>query len=204
MEFTALDGGVAVLVLISGILAYARGFIRETLAILAWIAATVAAFYFAPQLEPLVKEIPIVGEFLTNSCELATIAAFAAVFAAGLLVLSIFTPLFASAVKRSAVSGLDQALGFLFGVARGVILVAIGLVVYDRIISTQSTPMIDDSQTARIFQRVQDQLNESIPVEAPQWVLARYAELMANCEGGASLTAPETAPEADSGTSTDQ
>ncbi len=204
MEFTALDGGVAVIVLVSGILAYARGFIRETLAIFAWIAAAIAAYYFAPQLEPLVKEIPVVGEFLTDSCELATVAAFAAVFTVGLLVLSIFTPLFASAVKRSAVSGLDQAVGFLFGVARGVILVAIALVVYDRIVSTQPTPMIDDSQTARIFQRVLDQLNESIPVEAPEWILARYADLMANCEGGSSLIVPETAPESDGGTSTDQ
>ena len=47
MEFTALDGGVAVVTLISGILAYARGFIRETLAIGAWVVAAVAAFYFA-------------------------------------------------------------------------------------------------------------------------------------------------------------
>ena len=36
-----------------------------------------------------------------------------------LLLISIFIPLFAGAVQRSALGGVDQALGFLFGVLRG-------------------------------------------------------------------------------------
>ena len=195
MEFTAVDGGVAVIVLISGILAYARGFMREAMAIVAWVAAAFAAFYFAPQVEPLVKEIPVVGEFLVDSCELSTIAAFAAVFALSLVVVSIFTPLFAGAVQRSAIGGLDQGLGFLFGIARGLLLVAIALVVYDRIVSSQPVPMIDDSQTAKIFAQVQDSLNEQIPVEAPEWILARYEELVGNCASPTTLPQAETAPE---------
>ncbi len=49
-----------------------------------------------------------------DSCELATIAAFAVVFALALVVFSIFTPLFSSLVQRSAVGGIDQGIGFLF------------------------------------------------------------------------------------------
>ena len=70
MEFTALDGGVAVITLISGILAYARGFVREVLAIAAWVVAAVAAYYFAPDLAPLTAEVPVVGEFLQAVSEL--------------------------------------------------------------------------------------------------------------------------------------
>ena len=46
------------------------------MAIAGWIAAAVLAFIFAPQVEPLVREIPVVGEFLADSCELSIIGAF--------------------------------------------------------------------------------------------------------------------------------
>lgn len=181
MEFTAVDGGIAVLILISGILAYARGFMREVLAILTWVVAAIAGYYFAPQVQPLIAEVPVIGKFLQGNCELATIAAFAAVFAATLLVVSLFTPLFSGAVRRSAIGGFDQALGFIFGVARGVVLVAIAFVVYQNVVSTGPVPMIDNSQSSKIFANLETQVNKQIPADAPKWFETRYAEVMKNC-----------------------
>ena len=106
--FTLVDGGVALLVLISGILAFSRGFVREAMSILGWVVAAVAAYYLAPRAEPLVREIPILTDFLGESCELSTIAAFAAVFAVALVIVSIFTPLFSSVVQRSALAILPR------------------------------------------------------------------------------------------------
>ena len=85
--------------------------VREAMAIIGWIAAAVLAFLFAATAEPLVKEIPYVGDYLRDSCELSIIAAFAAVFAIALVLVSLFTPLFASVVQRSALGGLDRGLG---------------------------------------------------------------------------------------------
>ena len=178
--FTLVDGVVAVVIVISAILAYSRGFVREAMAILGWIAAAVLAFIFAPTVEPLVKEIPVVGSYLQDSCELAIIAAFAAVFAVALVVVSVFTPLFASIVQRSALGGLDQGLGFFFGVLRGLLLVAVALVVYDRVVSSP-VPMVDDSRTAKIFQRTQASIDEQIPEDAPGWIVQRYEQLVGNC-----------------------
>ena len=118
--FTIIDGVVAVVIVLSALLAYGRGLVRELMAIVGWIAAAVLAFLFAPQVEPLVRELPYVGEFLADSCELSVIGAFALVFAAALIVVSLFTPLFSSLVHRSMLGGLDQGLGFIFGVVRGV------------------------------------------------------------------------------------
>lgn len=186
MEFTAVDGGVAVLILVSGILAYARGFMREILAILTWVAAAVAGYYFAPQVQPMITEVPVIGAFLRDNCELGTVAAFAAVFAGTLLVFSLFTPLFSGAVRRSAAGGLDQALGFLFGIARGVVLVAIAFVVYQRVVSTGPVAMIDNSQSAKIFAQLEEQVNAAIPASAPTWIEDRYKEVMANCPAPAA------------------
>lgn len=192
--FTVVDGGVALVIVVSAILAYSRGFVREAMSIAGWVAAAVLAFLFAPRVEPLIREIPVLNEFLGDSCELSIIAAFAVVFGISLVVVSIFTPLFSSAVQRSALGGVDQGLGFLFGVARGVLLVAIALVVYDRLVLTESIPMIDDSRTNEIFANVQQNLNDSIPEDAPGWIVARYEELVGAC--GAPVTTPEvTLPE---------
>lgn len=180
--FTLVDGIVAVVVVLSAVLAYSRGFVREALAIGGWIAAAVAAFFFAPAVEPLVKEIPVINEFLGGNCELAMILAFAIVFAVALIVVSLFAPVFSSAVQNSAISGLDQGLGFLFGVARGLLLVIVALVVYDRLVIGEPIPMVDESRTALLFGEVQNQINDAIPEEAPRWIVGRYEELIANCE----------------------
>jgi len=179
--FTIVDAIVAAVIVISAILAYSRGFVREAMAILGWILAAVLAFIFAPRAEPLVKEIPVLGDYLADSCELAIIAAFAAVFAVALVVVSLFTPLFSSMVQRSALGGLDQGLGFFFGVLRGLLLVAVALVVYDRVMLNETLAVVDDSRTAKIFAATQDSLNEQIPEDAPSWIVERYEELVGNC-----------------------
>jgi len=186
--FTLVDGIVAVVVVLSAVLAYSRGFVREALAIGGWIAAAVVAFFFAPNVEPLVREIPVVDDFLAGSCELGMILAFALVFAATLIVVSLFTPIFSSAVRNSAISGIDQGLGFLFGVARGLLLVVVALVVYDRLVIGDPIPMVDESRTALLFSEVQDRINDAIPEEAPQWIVGRYEELIARCEAEAAGT----------------
>ncbi len=179
--FTIVDGVVAMVIVVSAILSYSRGFVREALSIAGWIAAAVLAFIFAPRAEPLIREIPILKDFLGESCELSIIAAFAGVFALALVVVSIFTPLFSSAIQRSALGGLDQGLGFLFGVLRGLILVAVALVIYDRVVLDEPIAMVDDSRTAIIFARAQDSLNDSIPENAPGWIVARYEQLVGSC-----------------------
>ncbi len=181
--FTLVDGIVAAVILISAILAYSRGFVREGMSIIGWIAAAILAYLFAPKAVPLIKEVPVLRDFIADSCELSVIAAFAGVFALALVVVSVFTPLFSSAVQRSALGGLDQALGFVFGVARGLILVAIALVVYDRVVTTDTLPMVDNSRTAKIFARTQDKINEQIPEDAPGWIVARYETLVGSCTG---------------------
>lgn len=182
--FTLVDGIVAAVILISAILAYSRGFVREGMSIIGWIAAAILAYIFAPKAVPLIKEIPVLRDFIADSCELSVIASFAGVFAVALVVVSLFTPLFSSAIQRSALGGLDQALGFIFGVARGLLLVAIALVVYDRVVTTDTIKMVDDSRTAKIFARTQDKINNQIPEDAPGWIVQKYETLVGSCTSG--------------------
>ncbi len=179
--FTIIDGLVALIIVVSALLAYSRGLVREAMAIAGWIAAAILGFLFAPKVEPLIKEIPVLGEFVADSCELSMIAAFAAVFAVALIIVSFFTPLFSSLVQRSALGGVDQGLGFFFGVARGILLIAIAFFVYDTVITGQTFTMVDESRSAQVFARLTGSIEEQNPEQALGWVTQQYENLVGSC-----------------------
>jgi len=179
--FTLVDAGVAVIIIVSGILAYSRGFVRETLAIVGWIVAAILAFMLAPAAQPLISEIPYLGNFLGDSCELTVIAAFAAVFALSLVLTSLFTPLFSSFIRNSALGGIDQGMGFFFGVLRGILLVAVALLVFVRAVPPGSVEMVENSRSAAVFSQLSGNLNNAVPTDAPNWLVARYEQLTASC-----------------------
>jgi len=187
MDFTLIDGVVAIIIVLSALLAYSRGFVREVMAIAGWAGATILAFLFANQAEPLIRQIPVLGDFIGDSPELSIIAAFAAVFAVSLVVFSIFTPLFSSLIQRSALGGLDQGLGFVFGVARGILLVAVAFFVYQTVLSTQKIEMIENSRSAVIFSQFTGQIGDQDPQAFLGWLQSKYGELI-----GEDPTAPAT------------
>lgn len=179
--FTIIDGVVALVIIVSALLAYGRGLVREIMAIVGWVAAAVLGFLFAPQVEPLVREIPVVGEFLSDSCELSVIGAFALVFAVALIVVSLFTPLFSAMVQRSALGGIDQGFGFVFGVARGVLLVAIAFFVYETVVTGETYTVVDESRSAIVFAQMSDRIQNSEPEQALGWITQQYETLVGSC-----------------------
>jgi membrane protein required for colicin V production len=180
--YTLVDGIVLAIIVLSAVLAYSRGLVRELMSIAGWVVAAILGFIFAPAVEPLVREIPVLRDIIGTSCELGILAGFAAVFAVALIVVSLFTPLLSGAIQNSAIGPIDQGLGFLFGVARGVLLVAIALVVYDRVMGPEGgVAQVDDSASRGIFADVQAQLTAWLPEDAPQWIATQYGQLTENC-----------------------
>jgi len=180
--YTIVDGVALLIVVISALLAFSRGLIREVLSILGWVVAAFAAFTFAPQIEPLIGEIPVVKDLIGGSCELSILAAFAGVFAIALVVVSIFTPLFSGMVANSALGPMDQGLGFLFGVARGVVLIAVALIVYDIAIGGGTGfPQVEESQSKVLLADFKATLEAQIPTDAPG-----YADSICQIEIGST------------------
>lgn len=188
--FTIVDGVVLVIVAVSALLAYSRGFMREALAIGGWILAAIAAFYFAPQVEPLIKEVPILKDLVASSSQLSILAAFAAVFAVALIVLSIFTPLVSSVVQDSAVGPIDRGLGFLFGVARGVLLIAVALLVYQRM--DLNLVEVEEARSREVFEAATAELSKRLPTEVPEWARTRIDQLFGTQSAPVAPEAPTT------------
>ncbi|MDH5749729.1 MAG: CvpA family protein [Rhodospirillales bacterium] len=115
---TVVDIGVAAVLLISAFLAYSRGFVHEVLSVGGWVGATFAAIYGFPYVKPYAREY-------IETVLFADIAAGAILFILSLVILSLITRGISSRVKDSSLNELDRSLGFLFGIARGAILVCL-------------------------------------------------------------------------------
>ena len=194
MAFTITDAVVLLIVLISAFLAYSRGLTREVLAIGGWVVAALAAFYFAPMVEPLVREIPVVGDFLRSSCTLSALASFVAMFALALMLLAIFTPLVSGVVRDGILGPIDRALGFIFGAARGLVLVAVLFMLYDLVApADQRLADIDNARSVALIGDTAEMLKANAPTEMPEWLGTRIDRLTGNCGGAARPLTTATA-----------
>jgi len=122
MDANALDIAVLAVLLLSGLFAMMRGFVQEVLSIAGWIGAALVTLYGLPQARPIALQY-------ISSPTMADVAAGAALFLSTLLVLSIITHYIAKQVRGSMLSHLDRSLGFVFGLARGALIVCLAYMV---------------------------------------------------------------------------
>lgn len=179
--FTVVDGIVLAVIALSAVLAYARGLVRELLSIAGWVGAAIVAFFLAAAAEPLMREVPVLNDIIGSSCELGILAGFAAVFAVALVVISLLTPVLSGAVQNSAVGPVDQGLGLLFGAARGVLLVVIALIVYERVLGGSAIALVEDSRSRTIFSGLEEDVAGLLPADTSGWVIGRWGELNSAC-----------------------
>ena len=179
-SFSLIDGAALTIILLSGILAYARGFTRELFSIAGWIVSVIIAFIFAPTAVPLVKEVPYLNK-IVSGCEATTIISFAFVLALSVVICSFFTPLLSNLIKRSFLNSIDQSLGFLFGAARGAVLVAVAIVAYSQLAINQQFPVVNESFVYKSFYGVSSDFSSVLPDDIPYWVVKNYDGLVSTC-----------------------
>jgi membrane protein required for colicin V production len=93
-----------------------RGFVREALSLVIWVAAVLVAKVFGSQLEVL-----LVDQIQSPSVRLMT--AYAVLFIATLLLGAMLSYLIGALVRATGLSGTDRLLGMVFGAARAFIIV---------------------------------------------------------------------------------
>ncbi len=109
---------VVAIVLLSGLFAFFRGFVHESLSMLGWVGAAVTALYGYPVARPYVRE-------LIPSQLIADLATGIGLFIISFLIFSFISGRIAKAVQNSGLDSLDSTLGFIFGLVRGGLVVCI-------------------------------------------------------------------------------
>jgi membrane protein required for colicin V production len=133
MPITWLDFLLLGVMLVSGLLAMIRGFMREVLSIAAWAAAAVATVLLYNRLLPIAKAN-------ISSDMLAAAAVIGGVFLITLLVVSILTVRVSDMILDSRIGALDRTLGFLFGLARGLIIVVVAFLFFSWLVPGNKQP----------------------------------------------------------------
>jgi membrane protein required for colicin V production len=113
-----LDYVVFTILLLSGVMAFFKGFVREMFALIAWTVA----YWIAAKYYPLAE--PVVHHYIKNQAAIPIIAGLA-IFCVALVVLTLLGNIIADRVKGKALTAIDRSLGFIFGVVRGVLVVCI-------------------------------------------------------------------------------
>lgn len=155
MSLTILDIIVIVVVLISAVLAMVRGFVREVLSIASWAIAALSAYAFYDLVRPIVRPY-------FESLTVATVVSAAAVFFVALIVASYVTMKIADFVIDSRVGAIDRALGFLFGAARGVLLLVIALQFFTWLVPQPPT-WVANAQSREFLFDMGEQLVAALP-----------------------------------------
>jgi len=133
MPFQWLDVILVAIMLISGFLAMLRGMTREMLSIMSWALAAIAALFIYPLYRDHVRQW-IQPDILADGVLITT------VFVIVLIVVSLVTVRLSDRVLDSRVGALDRTLGFVFGLARGLILVVIAYELLIAIMPKETMP----------------------------------------------------------------
>ena len=184
MSFQILDFVLFGIMFVSGILALARGFTREVLSLVAWGAGAAAAYFAIKQQKLLDIVMPYAGKPV-----IATIAVGALAFIIVMIVVSVIGVKISDRVVDSRVGAFDRTLGFLYGLARGLVLVSIAYLFYgwltpsdrqeDWVRKAQTLPivsMVSDTLLRFVPPDIADTLSKSTQISNPQGPVTKPAD----------------------------
>ena len=118
---------------VSGLLSLWRGFVKEAISLVFWVAAFVLSIRLSVQFSTL---IPTAIE----SESVRVMLSFIAIFFGTLIVGGLINRIISSLLKFSGIGGTDRLLGMVFGVFRGGVLVMAALIVLPPFFEVEQQP----------------------------------------------------------------
>src|SRR5476651_2596773 len=188
MPITLLDIILLVVMLISGLLAMIRGFMREILSIGAWgVAALVTLYSYS-------RVLPIAKQYIPSDMGAAGVS-IGAVFLITLLVVSIITVRISDMILDSRVGALDRTLGFLFGLGRGLVIVVVAFLFFAWLVPDRSQPeWVRGAKSKVVLQSTGQWLMSMLPDDPESTILKRLRKPKPDDQDAPPDAAPAPAP----------
>jgi membrane protein required for colicin V production len=185
LPITWLDILLLGVMLISGLLAMIRGFMREVLSITAWGAAALATFLAFKD-----GRLITLAKANISSDIVATGVVLGGVFLVTLLIVSIVTVRVSDMVLDSRIGALDRTLGFIFGLGRGLIIVVVAFLFFAWLVPANKQP--DGVRNAKSLKALEG-TGEWLQALLPQDMDAYFSQMFKKRPKGDD-DAPDAAP----------
>jgi membrane protein required for colicin V production len=185
MPITFLDLILLVVMLISALLAMIRGFMREILSIAAWAAAALVTLYLYSRLLPFAKQY-------FNNDIVAAAAVIGGSFLGTLLIVTVITVRISDMILDSRIGALDRTLGFLFGLARGLVIVVVAFLFFDWLVPQKSQPQwVSGAKSKVVLQGTGEWLKSMLPDDPESTILKRLKKKPGGEEGEPADAPPD-------------
>lgn len=164
----ALDLGLLAICFISGLLAMYRGFARELLSIVSWIAAAGAGYWMFSAKKELNADLAAQTGLPP---QIAGIVVALVVALIVLIIVHLITARISDAILDSQVGMIDRTLGFAFGVVRGFLLFVIPYMGYEALVTDKKDeqyPMIRDAYFRDYLKTTGDSIKITLLQIVPQ------------------------------------
>ncbi|GAC1334117.1 MAG: CvpA family protein [Bradyrhizobium sp.] len=168
MPITILDLVLLAVMLISGLLAMVRGFMREILSIAAWGTAALVTLYAFSKLLPTAKTY-------FNNDTVASVVVVGGVFVGTLIVVSIITVRISDMILDSRIGALDRTLGFLFGLGRGLLIVVVAFLFFSWLVPDKQRPdWVTGAKSRVVLDGTGQWLMSLLPDDPENTILKRF------------------------------
>jgi membrane protein required for colicin V production len=145
-----------------------RGFLREFLSIAAWGAAAIATVVLFPRLLPMAKTY-------FNNDMVATGAVIGGVFIGTLIVASVITVRISDMILDSRIGALDRTLGFMFGLARGLLIMVVAYLFFAWLVPERSQPeWVRTAKSLGVLQGTGNWLMSVLPDDPENTILKKF------------------------------
>ena len=168
MPITILDLVLLGVMLVSGLLAMVRGFMREILSIAAWGAAALVTLYSFTKLLPTAKTY-------FNNDTIAAAVVVAGTFIGTLIIVSVITVRISDMILDSRIGALDRTLGFLFGLARGLLIVVVAYEFFIWLVPEKQRPdWVVQAKSRAVLDASGEWLKSLLPDDPENTILKKF------------------------------
>ena len=152
-----IDLAIVVVMILSAVFSWVRGFTGEVLAVASWVAAAIAAYFLHPW------ALTYIAPSIANK-QLALAASIAAVFLVTLVFVSLITTKLSELILDSAIGTLDRTLGLFFGTARGLLIAVVAFMFFDTLVGEKSQPdMLKDARLRPVLKMASNSIFNALP-----------------------------------------
>ena len=179
----------SIIILVSILLSYFRGVLRECFTVVAWVMSVVLSLSFGPDLIPVILQISFLEEFFLGNCPLTMLVSFVLAFVLSLTFFSLLITYALPSLSRhrepSILGNLDRMAGIIFGFGRAIIILIFLLICVQDLLPRSYLPSsflkaVDMSLSNKFLMPSKTFMTEKVSSNASTWLNATYELILKN------------------------